>query len=79
MFECRILCYINVYPTQPNVVLDTLNLKSNNTIALSHIMSKDTLTLEEKGQYVTNAFTTTCDYLVFATKFLRFTINVTSC
>ncbi len=27
-------------------------------------------TLEEKGQYVTIAFTTTYDYLVFATKFL---------
>jgi hypothetical protein len=27
-------------------------------------------TLEEKGQYVTITFTTTCNYLVFATKFL---------
>jgi hypothetical protein len=36
-------------------------------------------TLEEKDQYVTNAFTTTCDYLVFVTKFLPFTTSVTSC
>jgi hypothetical protein len=36
-------------------------------------------TLEEKGQYVTNAFTTTCDYLVFVTKFLPFAITATSC
>jgi hypothetical protein len=27
------------------------------------------LTLEEKGQYVTNTFTTTCDYLVLQLKF----------
>jgi hypothetical protein len=57
----------------------TLNPKWNNTIALSHIISKYTLTLEEKGQYVTNAFTTTCDYLVFAIKFLPSTTSVTSC
>jgi hypothetical protein len=35
--------------------------------------------LEEKGQYVTITFTTTCNYLVFATKFLLFTTIVTSC
>jgi hypothetical protein len=29
-------------------------------------------TVEEKTQYVTNAFTTTYDYLVFVTKFLPF-------
>jgi hypothetical protein len=37
------------------------------------------LSLEEKGQYVTNAFTPNCDYLVFTTKFLPFTTSVTSC
>jgi hypothetical protein len=40
--------------------------------------NKETI-LEEKGQYMTNAFTTTCDYLVLATKFLPFSISVTSC
>jgi hypothetical protein len=35
--------------------------------------------LEEKGQYVTITFTTTCNYLVFATKFLLSTTIVTSC
>ncbi len=34
--------------------------------------------LDEKNQYVTNAFTTICDYLVFAIKFLPSTTNVTS-
>jgi hypothetical protein len=28
---------------------------------------------------VTNAFTLTCNYLVFTTKFLSFTTSVTSC
>ncbi len=37
------------------------------------------LALEEKGQYMTNTFTTTCNYLVFATKILPSTTNVTSC
>ncbi len=36
-------------------------------------------TLEEKGQYVTNAFIITCDYLVFATNFSPSMINVTLC
>jgi hypothetical protein len=36
-------------------------------------------TLEEKDQYVTIAFTTTCDYLVFATKFLPFVTIATLC
>jgi hypothetical protein len=37
------------------------------------------ISLKEKGQYVTNTFTTTCDYFVFATKFLPFAISVTLC
>jgi hypothetical protein len=37
------------------------------------------LPLEEKGQYVTITFTTTCNYLVFATNFLLSTTIVTSC
>jgi uncharacterized protein (DUF1499 family) len=36
-------------------------------------------TLEEKDQYVTIAFTTTYDYLVFATNFFPFVTIVTSC
>ncbi len=35
--------------------------------------------LEEKSQYVTITFTTTYNYLVFATKFLLSTTIVTSC
>jgi hypothetical protein len=35
--------------------------------------------LKEKGQYVTNAFTITWDYLVFVIKFLPFTISGASC
>jgi hypothetical protein len=35
-------------------------------------------TLEEKGQYVTNAFIIICDYLVFAIQFLHSSTNVTS-
>jgi hypothetical protein len=35
--------------------------------------------LKEKGQYVTITFTTTCNYLVFATKFLLSTTIVTLC
>jgi hypothetical protein len=35
--------------------------------------------LEKKGQYVTITFTTTCNYLVFATKFCLSTTIVTSC
>jgi hypothetical protein len=42
-------------------------------------MLHDMFALEEKAQYVTNTFTSTCDYLVFATKFLPFVINVISC
>jgi hypothetical protein len=37
------------------------------------------IALKEKSQYVINAFTTTCNYLIFATKVLPYTINVTSC
>jgi hypothetical protein len=33
-----------------------------------YFLNFKTLTLKEKGQYVTNAFTTTCDYLVFCNK-----------
>jgi hypothetical protein len=35
--------------------------------------------LEEKDQYVIDAFKTICDYLVFATKFLLFVTIVTLC
>jgi hypothetical protein len=35
-------------------------------------------TNRKKGQYETNAFTTTYNYLVFATKILPFSISVTS-
>jgi hypothetical protein len=37
------------------------------------------VSLEEKNQYVTNAFTITCDYLVFSSKVLPFATNVKSC
>jgi len=37
------------------------------------------LSLQEKGQYVTITFTTTCNYLVFATKKLLSMTIVTSC
>jgi hypothetical protein len=40
MFKRRILCYINIYPTQLNIMPYTLNPKWNNTIALSHTMLK---------------------------------------
>jgi hypothetical protein len=33
------------------------------------------MALEEKDKYVTITFTTTCNYLVFATKFLLFTTS----
>ncbi len=46
---------------------------------MSKYSLKVLLTLEEKGQYVTNTFTTNYDYLVFVTKILPFATNVTSC
>jgi hypothetical protein len=41
--------------------------------------SKHRIALEGKGQNATIAFTTTCNYLVFATTFLLSTTIVTSC
>jgi hypothetical protein len=43
MLERRILCDIDIYSTQPNIMPYTLNPIWNNTIALSHTMSKNTL------------------------------------
>ncbi len=69
-------------------ILDT-NFKPNEYFLKINQMAKkkvhfigtlnNELSLEEKGQYVTNAFTLTCNYLVFTTKFLSFTTSVTSC
>jgi len=48
-------------------------------IELLCLFDNDGGALEEKGQYVIDEFKTTCDYLVFATKFLPFVTIVTSC
>jgi hypothetical protein len=49
------------------------------TLKMTMNVTMISLPLQEKGQYVTNAFTTNCNYLVFATNFFPSVINVTSC
>jgi len=44
----------------------------------NYCSSSKVFSLKEKGQYVTNAFTTTYDYLVFVTKILPSVTSVTS-
>ncbi len=73
---------INFYcATCPNLELSlTIVMDDGNQYFEKQSMSK-TLhnALEKKGQYVTNAFISTCNYLVSVTKFLHISTIVTSC
>jgi hypothetical protein len=59
--------------------ITTIHVNKTANRPLMNSMDARRYTLEGKGQYVTITFTTTCNYLVFATKFLLSTTIVTSC
>jgi hypothetical protein len=59
--------------------MTSLSLRAQSICTIPKKNKKMISPLEEKGQYVTIAFTTTSNYLVFATKFLLSMTIVTLC